>query len=121
MNYFCRFTFLLVIICNTSLACGKWWNYGNCENSFPQACGITSVLPILEQNNTSSGHFIYNYQTNNSFNSHWLHNPAYFPFWEEETDSIAAFFQQFITSDFTVGLDKVLPTKNNCISISPCT
>ena len=103
------------------LECGKWWNYGNCENSFPQACGLTSVLPILEQNNISSGHIIYNYQTNNDFNSHWLHNPAYFPFWEEETDSMAAFFQQFITSDFTVGLDKVLPAKNNCISISPFT
>jgi hypothetical protein len=99
------------------LECGKWWNYGNCENSFPQACGITSVLPILEQNDITSGQIIYNYQTSNPFNSHWLHNPAYFPYWEEETDSMAAFFQQFITSEITVGLNTILPHENNSILI----
>jgi len=96
------------------LQCGKWWNFGNCENSFPQACGIDSVLPVLEQNNVPLGYIVYNYQTNNQFNSHWLHNPAFFPYWEEETDSMASFFQQFITSDFTVGLRKTsTPNKFN--------
>ena len=90
------------------LQCGKWWNYGNCGNSFPQACGISSVLPILESNNISTNHIIYNYITNNDFNSHWLHNPAYFPYWEEETDSMAVFFQQFISTESPVILNQII-------------
>jgi hypothetical protein len=81
------------------LDCNKWWNYGQCQSSFPSACGITSMQPNLEQNNITTANIVFNYNTSNEFNSHWLHNPVYFPYWEEEVDSMASFFQGFISNE----------------------
>ena len=89
------------------ISCGKWWNFGTCENSYPQACGIETMLPLFQQNNIAAANIIYEYQTTNEFNSHWLHNPNYFPFWNEETDSMANFFQQFITVDIPLIINPI--------------
>jgi len=100
------------------LNCNKWWNYGQCQSSFPNACGITSMQPIFQQNNIASASIVFNYSTSNEFNSHWLHNPIYFPLWEEEVDSMASFFQGFISQEIPLSTvnSSVLTIQNYLIT-----
>lgn len=70
-------------------SCSPWWQIENCALNYPIACGIQSLSEFFNSLQITHQAHVFN----SDICPHNLHEPC-FPFWQEEVELMAQFFNQ---------------------------
>lgn len=91
--------------------CDVWWQIDNCAATYPHSCGIQSLVDELASRGVDHQVNVYASPTC----PHNLHEPC-FPFWHQEVEAMAIFFQTKMNCD--IPLSNTILDKNH-VAIIP--
>lgn len=81
--------------------CSVWWNYDNCQ-TFPNACGVNAIDEFIQDSGIDAEIISYT----SDVCAHNLHDPC-FPFWNDEVEKMALFFNGLINCPDILGEDSI--------------